>query len=390
MKILLGITGSIAAYKALELMRLLRKQDSDVRVMLTHSALNFVTPLSCQTLSGNEVYIDQFVLTKGIKHLTLSEWSDILVVAPATANVIGKAASGIGDDLLSTTLISYQKPVLFVPAMDQGMWDNVAVQRNVRMLSENGVHFLQPTVGMLASGKIGRGRFPSVNMIAKKIKAIIEQQTGLQGMKFLVTGGRTEEDFDPVRVLTNRSTGLMGSELLQAIYCRGGEARGIFGEVTHPLPEEVSITRVRTSNEMLGALKENLNWCDCLIMAAAVGDYRPKQRNTQKIHSAACRADLVKNDDLLKEIAEKKAGKMFVGFSLEDKDGLSRAREKMKAKSLDLIVLNTSDAIGRDSIKAGILGSGKERAVFEERTKWQLANIILDECAAQLRVSGKK
>ncbi len=390
MNILLGITGSIAAYKALELIRLLRKQDSDVRVILTQSGLNFVTPLSCQTLSGNEVYLDQFVLTKGIKHLTLGEWSDILVVAPATANTIGKAASGIGDDLLSTTLISYQKPVLMVPAMDQGMWDNRIVQRNVRMLSENGVYFLQPSIGMLASGRIGRGRFPSVSMIAKKIKTIIEKQTGLHGMKFLVTGGRTEEDLDPVRVLTNRSTGLMGRELLQAIYCRGGEARGIFGEVALPLPEEVDITRVRTSHEMLSALKDNFSWCDCLIMAAAVGDYRPKRRNTQKAHSAEHRAHLVKTEDLLKAIAKKKAGKMLVGFSLEDKDGLSRAREKMKAKKLDLIVVNTSDAVGRDRIKAGILRGEDKRMVLEEKTKWQLANLILDECSAQLKVTGKK
>lgn len=390
MKILLGITGSIAAYKALELIRVLRKEDGDVRVLLTHSALNFVTPLSCQTLSDNEVYLDQFVLTKGIKHLTLSEWSDVLVVAPATANIIGKAASGIGDDLLSTTLISYPKPILMVPAMDEGMWDNPVVQRNVQMLTENGVHFLQPSVGMLASGKIGRGRFPSVKMIAKKIKTIIEKQFGLQGMKFLVTGGRTEEDLDPVRVLTNRSTGFMGSELLSAIYCRGGEARGIFGEVTHALPEEVNITRVRTSKEMLGALQENFEWCDCLIMAAAVGDYKPKRGKADKTHAAEFQADLVKNEDLLQEIAKKKAGKMLVGFSLEDKDGVSRAREKMKVKDLDLIVVNTSDAIGSNSIKAGILAKGKARVVLEERTKWQLANLILDECAAQLKPRGRQ
>ena len=192
MKILLGITGSIAAYKALELVRLLRKHGAEVRVILTKSALNFVTPLSCQTLSDNEVFIDQFVLTKGIKHLTINEWSDMLVIAPATANLIGKAACGIGDDLLTTTMISYRKPVLIVPAMDEGMWDNPIVEKNTETLRACGVHFLEPSVGLLASGKVGRGRFPRVELILKKIMTVFEKQAPLDGKKFLITGGRTE------------------------------------------------------------------------------------------------------------------------------------------------------------------------------------------------------
>ena len=390
MKILLGITGSIAGYKSLELVRALRKQGAEVRIVLTQSALNFVTPLSCQTLSGNEVYFDQFVLTKGIKHLTLNEWSDMLVVAPATANVIGKAACGIGDDLLTTTLISYRKPVLMVPAMDEGMWESPAVIRNVDVLKGDGVHFLEPSTGLLASGKVGRGRFPSVDLIRKKIMAVLEKQKDLKGRKFLVSGGRTEEDLDPARVVTNRSSGLMGSEILQAIYCRNGEVRGVFGEVTCALPQDIDIVRVRTSAEMLNALKSAFGWCDTLIMSAAIGDYKPRKTQTAKVHSTKYDLELVKNADLLKTLGAQKTKQQMVGFSLEDRDNLARAREKMKAKGLDLIVLNTSAAVGRDRIKASILREKKNPVALPEMTKWQLANRIVDECMVQFEEKAKK
>jgi phosphopantothenoylcysteine decarboxylase/phosphopantothenate--cysteine ligase len=384
MNVLLGVTGSIAAYKSLELARLLRRHGAEVRFILTKSALNFITPLSCQTLSNNEVYFDQFVLSKGIKHLTLGEWGDIFVIAPATANVIGKAACGIADDLLSTTMISCQKSMLFVPAMDQGMWDNRVVQENVATLKKNGVHFLEPSVGTLATGKTGRGRFPEASIILKKILTVHEKRGGLAGKRFLVTGGRTEEDLDPVRVVTNRSSGLMGAELVQAVYCREGRVKGIFGEVACLLPEDVELTRVRTSVEMLRALKKDFDWCDCLIMAAAIGDYKPRRKNVTKKHDKAYKVDLEKNVDLLKELAKQKGNKLVVGFSLEDKNVLARARDKKRAKNLDMVVLNSSAAIGQDSIKASILRQKGNVVSLEEQTKWQLANRVLDECMAEL------
>jgi phosphopantothenoylcysteine decarboxylase/phosphopantothenate--cysteine ligase len=384
MKVLLGLSGSIAAYKSLELARLLIKQGSEVRFILTNSALNFVTPLSCQTLSNSEVYFDQFLLTKGIKHLSLNEWADIFVIAPATANVIGKAACGIGDDLLSTALLSFQKPVLFVPAMDQGMWDNPIVQKNVSFLKDTGFHFLEPVVGVLASGKIGRGRFPSIDIVVKKIIAILEKRVDLGKKKFLVTGGRTEEDLDPVRVVTNRSSGRMAVELVQAIHCRGGDVRGIFGEVTCELPQDIEISRVRTSDEMLGALRDNFAWCDCLIMAAAIGDYRPSSKSAVKVHDKAYRMDFQKNIDLLKEITKHKAGKIVVGFSLEDDEQLSRARDKMKAKNLDMIVFNSTAAIGARCVTASIIKKTGKPVKFERQAKWEIANRILDECTCYL------
>ncbi len=380
MKVLIGVSGSIAAFKALELARLLRKHGAEVRFVLTKSALNFVTPLSCQTLSDNEVYCDQFVLTKGIKHLSIGEWADILVVAPATANIIGKAASGIGDDLLSTTLLSYQKPTVFVPAMDEGMWDNPVVKKNASFLKDHGVHFLEPSVGVLASGKVGRGRFPSVGVVFRKILSVYEQRRGLGGRKFLVTGGRTEEDIDQVRVLTNRASGLLGAELLQAILCRGGNARGIFGEVTCELPGDIDTTRVRTSAEMLDALREHFAWCDCLIMAAAIGDYRPQTTSSGKIHDERFELQLEKNKDLLKEVTSQKESRVVVGFSLEVEEHLARARQKMAAKNLDIIILNSPKAIGATRAAASILKLDSEEEHIEEQTKWQLANRILDEC----------
>lgn len=380
MKVLLGVCGSIAAYKALELARLLIKQGAEVRFVLTRAALNFVTPLSCQTLSNQEVYCDQFVLTRGIKHLALGDWADILAVAPATANIIGKAASGIGDDLLSTLLLSCRQPVLFVPAMDQGMWENTIVARNVSLLRETGCHFLEPGFGALASGKVGRGRFPSIEMIAGRILALHEKRSDLAGKHFLVTGGRTEEDLDPVRVVTNRSSGVMAAELVRAVHCRGGNVKAIFGEAACPLPQDVDIVRVRTSAEMRSALRDHFPWCDCLVMAAAVGDYRPKKKSPVKVHALARQLELVKNEDLLAEITRQKGGRVVVGFSLEDGIDLARARAKMKKKKLDLIVSNTTAALGAPHTTASIVRPAGKPVAFKKQPKWEVANRIIDEC----------
>lgn len=378
MKIILGITGSIAGYKALELIRLLRRCGNEVKVVLTQSALQFVTPLSCQTLSDNEVYIEQFGLTKGIKHITLNEWGDILVIAPATANIIGKAANGIGDDLLSTTLLSFKKSILFVPAMDAGMWENRIVQENVKKLQNYGCYFLEPDAGPLASGKIGKGRFPSVERIYKKIQSCYAGYKMLNRKKILITGGRTEEDIDSVRVLTNRSTGIMALELFESARCREADVRLILGEVSVSVPEELEIKRVRTSEEMYNTLKQQIAWADVLIMAAAIGDYKPLKFNTQKIHSERLAIECKKNIDILKAIGKYKKKKIFIGFSVEDKDALKRARKKLMAKGLDFIISNPVSVIGKPTTSATIIT--KDGTLLEPgmMSKWELANYILD------------
>ncbi len=385
----MGICGSIAAYKSLELTRIIKREGADVRFILTKSALNFVTPLSCQTLSENEVFVDQFVLTKGIKHIALSQWADLLVVAPATANIIGKAASGIGDDLLSTTMLSFTKPILIVPAMDTGMWQNKIVQRNVRKLKEAGYYFMEPTTGLLASGKIGKGRFPHVSLIHKKIMAVVSRYASLAGNKFLITGGRTEEDVDPVRILTNRSSGRMGRELMYAVICREGQVRGIFGRTSVSLPEGIEVENVRTSTQMLRRLKERVSWCDCFIMSAAVGDYRPRAKSSKKIHSEKLDIKLQKTKDLLKEVGKNKEKRLFVGFSLEEKNKVTVGKKKMVLKGLDLIILNSPKAINSEKIEAQIMKKTGKIMKVGKVSKWELANRILDECIVELRRKKK-
>jgi len=389
LNIVIGITGSIAAYKSLELIRLLKKSGADVKVVLTESGRNFVTALSCQTLSGNEVYIDQFVLSKDIKHISLSQWADLLVIAPATANIIGKAAHGIADDLLSTTLLSFVKPVLFVPAMDSGMWDNKIVQENVSKLRRTGYQILEPSFGPLASGKVGRGRFPSISIIYKKILSLSEGRKDIKGMKFLISGGRTEEDIDSMRVITNRSSGLMARELLYAVICRGGIGKGIMGKVTVDFPDEMDIINTRTSTEMLKALKDHISWCDCLIMAAAVGDYRPDKRSSRKLHDQTLSLKFKKNKDLLQELTARKPLPIIVGFSLEDSDEQARGQVKMTSKKCDMIVLNNSSAIASEESNATLLKKDRSTIKLGKVTKWQLANSILDACLGEY-VSGHK
>ncbi len=378
MKIVLGITGSIAAYKALELLRLLRRKGNEVKVILTDSAVNFVTPLSCQTLSDNEVYIEQFALTRGIKHISLNDWADILVIAPATANIIGKTGSGIADDLLSTTILSFQKPILFVPAMDSGMWNNRILQANIEKLKKNGCNFLEPDSGPLASGKIGKGRFPEIERIYKKILSCYANYKTLTGKKILITGGRTEEDIDTVRVITNRSTGLMALELFEASLCRDADVKMIMGEAGVAVPDDPRIFRVRTSEAMYYALKKHIKWADVLIMAAAVGDYRLAKISSTKIHSEKMAVVFEKNIDLLKAIKGYKKNKFFIGFSVEDIDVLKRAREKIMQKGLDMIVSNPVWVIGKPSTSVVIV---KRDGKFMEpgtMTKWELANHLLD------------
>lgn len=378
MKVILGITGSIAAYKALELIRILRRNGDEVKVVLTQSALQFITPLSCQTLSDNEVYLEQFALTKGIKHIALNDWGDILVIAPATANIIGKAANGIGDDLLSTTILSFKKPMLFVPAMDSGMWENKIIQENVKSLQKIGYYFLEPDSGPLASGKIGKGRFPFVERIYKKIQVCYAGYKMLAGKKILITGGRTEEDIDSVRVLTNRSTGMMALELYESARSREAEAKLILGEVSVLVPEEPEIKRVRTSAEMYSVLKQQIGWADVLIMAAAIGDYKPLKLSSTKIHSERMAIECKRNIDLLKRISKYKKKKIFIGFSVEDEDALKRAHKKIMDKGLDFIVANPAWVIGKPTTSVIIVT--KDGRLLEPGTmnKWKLANYILD------------
>ncbi|MBN2621036.1 bifunctional phosphopantothenoylcysteine decarboxylase/phosphopantothenate--cysteine ligase CoaBC [candidate division WOR-3 bacterium] len=378
MNILLGITGSIAAYKVLGLIRQRTRRGDQVKTILTRSAQHFTTALSCQTLTGCEVYMEQFVLSQGIKHLALSAWADILVVAPATANIIGKAACGIADDLLSTTIVSFPKPVLFVPAMDTGMWENSIVQRNVRSLREAGYRVLEPASGALASGKTGRGRFPEVELIDRAIDVVNKGLESLEGRNVLITGGRTEEDIDPVRVVTNRSSGTMARELLYAVVARSGNARCIMGPTSITIPEGLDVIQVRTARDMLKEMKQHVPWCDCLIMAAAVGDYTPLKKAAHKVHERTLSLRLEKNADILKTLLPYKQHRYFIGFSLEDQQAVARARKKLRDKGLDCIVLNGRAAIGQDVMQARLLRATGAVQSLGKISKRNYAHHILD------------
>lgn len=378
MNVVLGVTGSIAGYKALELARLLRKNGHEVRFILTEHARHFVTPLSCQTLSDNPVYDEQFTLDRGMKHLTLAEWGDVFTVAPASADILGKARAGIGDDLLSTTLISFPGPVLFVPAMDSAMWRNPAVRENVEWLRAHGRSVMEPAIGALASGKRGPGRFPDIEMVYRMIRAQCEKRSSLGGLRVLVVGGRTEEDIDQVRVVTNRSSGMMALELFAAAICRDADVRLVLGEHTARMFEGYEYLSVRTAREMLEAMRENVDWCELLVMAAAVGDYRPKRRLAGKVHSSSLRVELEKNPDLLAALARFKGQRRFVGFSLESSEPAMRAKKKLRAKGLDYIILNEPSAIGNAQTSASIMDAEDKVTAIGRVSKWELANRVLD------------
>jgi phosphopantothenoylcysteine decarboxylase/phosphopantothenate--cysteine ligase len=320
-----------------------------------------------------------------MKHLSLADWGDIMVVAPATANILAKGALGIGDDLLSTVLLSFRKPVVFVPAMDEGMWLNPAVKRNVRILLASGCQVVDPAAGQLASGRSGKGRFPSIERTYKHVLTAAQGYKTLEGRRFLIAGGRTEEDIDSVRVVTNRSSGKMALELYDAVLCRGGAAKLIIGCPAVPVPDDGSVVSVRTSAEMLYMLKKNIRWCDCLIMAAAVGDYLPLKKHASKVHAASFKLPLFRNKDLLKELARFKKGRSFIGFSLEDRDELKRAGQKLRSKSLDHIVLNSPAAIGSDRTKARIMARNGRVVDYGTLSKWELANRIVDLCVPKGR-----
>jgi phosphopantothenoylcysteine decarboxylase/phosphopantothenate--cysteine ligase len=264
--------------------------------------------------------------------------------------------------------------------MDGNMWQNQIVQSNVAKLAQTGYSFLNPVQGILASGKTGTGRFPPPELTMRKIMTLHKGYKSLGGKKFLVSGGRTEEDIDPVRIITNRSSGRMALELLYAIMCRDGVAKGIFGEVGVSMPGDMDITRVRTSSEMLKQLKRSFKWSDCLVMAAAIGDYKPKKRSSSKIHSDALTVQLTKNVDLLAALSKSKSRQLMVGFSLDEQDHVKKGKKKLAKKGLDLIVLNEPSVLGSDRAKAQIVRKTGKITKVATTSKWQLAHKILDLC----------
>jgi phosphopantothenoylcysteine decarboxylase/phosphopantothenate--cysteine ligase len=341
--IVLGVTGGIACYKAVELVRLLVKNGFQVRVIMTRGAMEFVTPLTFQTLSGNPVATETFSLTQEseIGHINLADSADLLVIAPATANVIGKLASGIADDLLTTVLMATQAPVLLAPAMNIHMYENVIVQENLRKLRRVGYHIMDPAEGYLACGYEGKGRLPDPEKISDEIERLLRKKD-LAGENFLITAGPSREPLDPVRYISNRSSGKMGYALARAALRRGATVALVSGPTALEPPSGARLIEVNTAAEMREAVLKEYPHSSAVIMAAAVADYHAVAPSGQKIKRGVGDLELrlIPNPDILKELGQNKDGKWLIGFAAETENLTANAQKKLHEKNLDIVIAN--------------------------------------------------
>jgi phosphopantothenoylcysteine decarboxylase/phosphopantothenate--cysteine ligase len=419
-KILLGVTGGIAAYKAVEVVRRLKNLGADVVVIMTKAATEFVTPLTFETISEHPVSVDLFADWRStrIEHIALSEWPDLIVIAPATANIIGKISSGIADDLLTTTVMAATAPVIIAPAMHTNMFNNPIVMANIRRLQEIGYRIIPPDVGQLASGGFGIGRLAELEVIVDTVCATLvpsspspesESPTfptttvdivppgpalsgDLTGVRVVVTAGRTEEDLDPVRFLTNRSTGKMGYAIADRARVRGADVHLISGPSSLAPPAGVTVEAVRSAGEMHAVVLRVLDGCDLLVMAAAVSDFRPKERSSQKIKKTATGSfvlELVQNPDIAADVGRRKGHRVVVGFAVETENDVENARRKLEAKNLDLIVINNplteGAAFGHDTNVVTILSRDGAIEPLPMMSKGEVADRILDKTIPLLR-----
>lgn len=341
--VVLGVSGGIACYKAVELLRLLVQGGSSVHVILTSGAMEFVTPLTFQTLSGHPVASELFSLTQEseIGHINLADQADLLVIAPATANIIGKMAAGIADDLLTTVVMATQAPVLIVPSMNIHMFENPVLQQNIQRLKGLGYHFMEPAEGTLACGYEGKGRLPEPPTIVEEIQRLLEKKD-LVGERFLITAGPNREPLDPVRYISNRSSGKMGYALARVGARRGGEVTLISGPTSLASPPGVRLISVTTAAEMRQAVLEEFPSVTAVLMAAAVADYSPDKLVAKKIKrgDTPIQIRLKPNPDILRELGMKKNGQILIGFAAETEDLIVNAGKKLREKNLDLIVAN--------------------------------------------------
>jgi phosphopantothenoylcysteine decarboxylase/phosphopantothenate--cysteine ligase len=390
-RILLGVTGSIAAYKSVALLRRLVSLGADVTVVMTDAAKRFVGPLTFQTLSGHPVYDDPFDPREEILHLTLADAADVFLIAPATANTIAKLAAGSGDDLLSALALSARRPVIVAPAMDAVMWEHRLVQRNLSALRDAGVTVVPPETGSLASGLVGPGRLASEEAIIAALESRLSG-TSWSGERVVVTAGPTSEPIDPVRTITNRSSGKMGYALAAAARRRGAAVTLISGPTRLPPPPGVDVVPVETAGEMRRAVLDEVEKATLLIMAAAVADFRPKVVQSTKIKkgTASVTIELVPTDDILRSVSRRK-GLFVVGFAAETDRVVERASEKLRAKGLDLIVANDVSkpeiGFGADENEVTIIDRGGGAAHVPRLPKSAVAERILDRIQV-LRPSG--
>jgi phosphopantothenoylcysteine decarboxylase/phosphopantothenate--cysteine ligase len=384
-KIVLGITGGIAAYKAAELTRECVKREASVRVILTKNAQEFITPLTLQTLSGHPVFMDMYVPMREFEmaHISLAEYADVIVIAPATANIIGKIASGLADDLLSTTVMATKAPVLICPAMNTNMYESIIVKENINKLSARGYLFIEPAYGELACRAEGYGRLPEIPDIIEEVESILTDKD-FKGENILVTAGPTREPFDPVRFITNFSSGKMGYALAIAGKRRGANVILISGPSVLPVPRGVKYIPVATAVEMRNAVMENMETASVIIKAASVADYRPHMRMSNKIkkREGELAVRLERNPDIIAEVGKKKGKRILVGFAVETENLMENARTKLREKNMDLIVANDvtkeGAGFGYDTNIVKILGADGKIDEVPLMNKMEAADRILN------------
>lgn len=385
----IGVSGGIAAYKALDIVSALRKKDIDVRVIMTESATKFVTPLTFQSLSQNMVITDMFAEPKAfeIQHISLAKRADIFLVAPATANIIGKVANGIADDMLSTTIMATKAKVIFAPAMNTNMYENKIVQSNIEKLTGLGYEFIEPASGRLACGDEGKGKLADVNTIIEKVLDALENKDipkDLLGKKVLISAGPTYSNIDPVRFITNKSTGKMGYYIAEEARDRGADVTLVSGPTSLKPPSGVKVINITTNEEMKEAIFENYEDSNIVIKSAAVADYKIKNYSKDKIKKGD--GDLVltfvRDNDILKLLGEKKTNQILVGFAAESTNISENAKRKLESKNLDYIVANditSSDTgFGSDDNKVVIFTKDGEEINLDKMSKRKVASKIFD------------
>jgi phosphopantothenoylcysteine decarboxylase / phosphopantothenate---cysteine ligase len=383
-KIALGVTGCIAAYKAIEVMRGLQKAGISVQVVLTRSAAEFVTPLTFESLSGQDVITDMFQsgLNRDIHHISVAQSIQLLAVVPATANILGKFAHGIADDFLSTIYLSTPAPVLIAPAMNVEMWHHTAVRTNVEILKSRGHYFVDPEPGMLACGMEGEGKLANVDAIVGRILEVLRQGESLSGLKVLVTAGPTVEDIDPIRFMSNRSSGKMGYAVAEAAQRRGATVYLVSGPTALNAPAGVQRIQVRSAAEMSDAVMRLYPDMDIVVKAAAVADYRPAEIAPQKIKKGKGEMvlHLTRTEDILETLGKQKKRQVLVGFAAETENLFAAAKDKLTRKNLDLLVANdvSHGIFGSDSSTVHILDKSGETITMDGQSKLSIAGRILD------------
>ncbi len=384
--VLVGVTGSIAAYKTPDLISRLKKLGADVKVIMTRSAAEFVTPLTFQTMSQNPVALDMFErpVSWEVEHISLAKWADVMVIVPATANIIGKITWGIADDMLSTASMAIKAPMLIAPAMNTAMYESDAVRANIEILKKRGISFVEPDAGRLACGDTGRGKLASIDDITEAVISAVSRSCDLAGLRVLVTAGATREALDPVRFITNHSTGRMGVEIARAAKIRGAEVTLVCGHLDVPVPKGIHVISVTSAQDMYQACMEAFPETDITIKAAAVGDYRPETCSDSKIKkSGDMSLSLVRNPDILAEMGKnKKSGQLLVGFCMETEDLIQNATKKLQNKNLDMIVANhlfdENAGFGSVNNTVTILTKIGTQETLPNMSKFDVANEILD------------